>query len=183
MNGAHRTGMFVFVALLASLSCIVTSKWARASELPQFDRTLAVASFQSLGDGSDQDLLDRISRTFIIQEIKLLLEPEGIGVYDEPNIASATRTRSSAPLPPRFGPSSEHDYILHLDYSGERNVVFAIPRIEIVKSGETMSISSEEIVIDRTRWNVNYKSKSVFAELRDKYILDEMYLSVDMTIE
>lgn len=33
-------------------------------------------------------------------------------------------------------------------------------------------------VIDRTQWGVSYKSKSIFAELKDKFIHDEIVLSI-----
>ncbi len=38
---------------------------------------------------------------------------------------------------------------------------------------------SEEFVLDRTKWGVNYKSKSIFKELKDKFINDEFALKIE----
>ncbi len=43
-----------------------------------------------------------------------------------------------------------------------------------------VSAKSEEFVIDRTKWNVQYGSKSIFKDLKDKFIDDEMYLMIDV---
>jgi hypothetical protein len=42
-----------------------------------------------------------------------------------------------------------------------------------------VSATSEEFVLDRTQWNVNYGSKSIFKELKDKFIDDEFSLMID----
>jgi polyisoprenoid-binding protein YceI len=39
---------------------------------------------------------------------------------------------------------------------------------------------TDEIVLDRTRWEVNYKSKSVFANVKDSFIRDEMKIKLDI---
>ncbi|WP_378187047.1 YceI family protein [Aquimarina sp. W85] len=44
--------------------------------------------------------------------------------------------------------------------------------------GDTMSLTSEEFTINRTEWNVNYGSKSVFEGLGDKFINDDIKLKV-----
>ncbi|MBN2610072.1 MAG: YceI family protein [Bacteroidales bacterium] len=41
-----------------------------------------------------------------------------------------------------------------------------------------LSATTEKFVLDRTEWSVNYQSKKIFAELKDKFIHDEMELSV-----
>jgi polyisoprenoid-binding protein YceI len=43
-----------------------------------------------------------------------------------------------------------------------------------------VSATSEEFVLNRTLWNVNYGSKSIFKELKDKFIDDEFTLKLDM---
>ncbi len=43
-------------------------------------------------------------------------------------------------------------------------------------------IKTDEIVLDRTKWDVNYKSKSIFAGLADNYIHDEMYISIELAV-
>lgn len=47
-----------------------------------------------------------------------------------------------------------------------------------VKNG-VVSAKSEDFVLDRTKWNVNYGSKSIFKELKDKFIHDEFTLTID----
>jgi hypothetical protein len=49
-----------------------------------------------------------------------------------------------------------------------------------VKINEGMvSAVSEDITLDRTKWNVNYGSKSIFKELKDKFIHDEFTIKID----
>ncbi|MCX2839366.1 YceI family protein [Salinimicrobium sp. MT39] len=48
-------------------------------------------------------------------------------------------------------------------------------------NGETITLKSETFIIDRTNWGVNYGSKSVFDNLGDKFISDEMELTVNVT--
>ncbi len=43
-------------------------------------------------------------------------------------------------------------------------------------AGNTMTLKSEPFTIDRTEWGVNYGSKSVFDNLGDKFINDEIEL-------
>lgn len=48
-------------------------------------------------------------------------------------------------------------------------------------SGETITLTSEAFVIDRTDWGVNYGSKSVFDNLGDNFISDDMELTINVT--
>lgn len=48
-------------------------------------------------------------------------------------------------------------------------------------NGETITLKSETFIIDRTNWGVNYGSKSVFDNLGDKFISDEMELTINVT--
>jgi polyisoprenoid-binding protein YceI len=53
-----------------------------------------------------------------------------------------------------------------------------------VKIGEeTVSASSAPFVIDRTQWGVNYGSKSIFAELKDKFINDNIVLALNISFK
>ncbi|CAM4268860.1 YceI family protein [Gillisia hiemivivida] len=45
---------------------------------------------------------------------------------------------------------------------------------------DTMELTSEKFNIDRTKWNVNYGSKSVFDGLGDKFINDEIELMIEV---
>lgn len=58
-----------------------------------------------------------------------------------------------------------------------KNIAFPV---SISKDGETIMITSEEFTIDRTKWNVNYGSKSVFDGLGDKFINDDVALKINL---
>ncbi|MFD2698666.1 YceI family protein [Mesonia sediminis] len=45
-------------------------------------------------------------------------------------------------------------------------------------SENKLTLKSEPFTIDRTKWNVNYASKSVFDDLKDKFVNDEIELSL-----
>ncbi|MDT0556767.1 YceI family protein [Patiriisocius hiemis] len=47
-------------------------------------------------------------------------------------------------------------------------------------TGNEMSLLSEEFAIDRTKWDVNYGSKSVFDNLGDKFINDDMEIQIEL---
>lgn len=58
-----------------------------------------------------------------------------------------------------------------------KNVSFPVV---VITKGDVVTIKSETFEIDRTKWNVNYGSKSVFDNLGDKFIDDEMVLTVSV---
>ncbi|SDS03914.1 YceI family protein [Gramella sp. MAR_2010_147] len=58
-----------------------------------------------------------------------------------------------------------------------KNISFPV---NISNDGEMMEITSEEFTIDRTKWNVNYGSKSVFDGLGDKFINDDVTLKINL---
>ena len=47
-------------------------------------------------------------------------------------------------------------------------------------AGNTMTLKSEPFTIDRTEWGVNYGSKSVFDNLGDKFINDDIELEISI---
>lgn len=47
-------------------------------------------------------------------------------------------------------------------------------------SENSVSITSDRFIIDRTLWKVNYASKSVFTDLTDKFVNDEVELKVSV---
>lgn len=51
----------------------------------------------------------------------------------------------------------------------------------ILVDGNTVTLNSETFKINRTHWNVNYASKSVFDNLKDKFVEDEIELKVSIT--
>ena len=46
--------------------------------------------------------------------------------------------------------------------------------------GANMTLTSEPFTIDRTNWGVNYGSKSIFDNLGDKFISDDIQLTVKL---
>ena len=50
--------------------------------------------------------------------------------------------------------------------------------VTITNNGDMMTIQSEAFIIDRTQWGVNYGSKSIFDDLGDKFINDDMELKI-----
>lgn len=61
-----------------------------------------------------------------------------------------------------------------------RGVTKGISFKAVVKVNDgVVSAKSEEFVLDRTQWGVEYKSKSVFKDLKDKFINDEFSLMID----
>ena len=50
--------------------------------------------------------------------------------------------------------------------------------VTVTIEGDVMTIASEAFTIDRTKWNINYGSKSVFDNLGDKFINDDMELAI-----
>lgn len=52
-------------------------------------------------------------------------------------------------------------------------------KADVKVNGDVVTAKSEAFVLDRTEWNVNYGSKSVFKELQDKFIHDEFTLTID----
>ena len=47
-------------------------------------------------------------------------------------------------------------------------------------NGEVLHVKSETFKVDRSKWNVKYKSKSFFDDLADKFIYDDMEISFDL---
>ena len=64
----------------------------------------------------------------------------------------------------------------NLTMKGEtKNVEFPV---NIDLNGEEIILTSETFTIDRTKWNINFKSKSVFDSLGDNFINDEIELTI-----
>ncbi|PKD18189.1 lipid-binding protein [Salegentibacter salinarum] len=58
-----------------------------------------------------------------------------------------------------------------------KNVSFPV---NINQSDDSIEITSEEFTIDRTNWNVNFGSKSVFDGLGDNFVSDDITLKVNL---
>ena len=96
-------------------------------------------------------------------------------------------------------PEAVFEIVSISDYSGEAMEGGITPTHEVTGNlsmrGETKSISfpvmvkmedgmvmamTDEFSIDRTKWGVNFKSKSVFAEFKDDFINDMINLKLDV---
>lgn len=53
--------------------------------------------------------------------------------------------------------------------------------VSMSQDGETYTITSETFTIDRSKWNVQYGSKSFFDNLGDKFINDDIELQLNVT--
>ena len=56
-----------------------------------------------------------------------------------------------------------------------KNIEFPV---NVSLEGDKVILQSEKFVIDRTQWNINYGSKSIFKDLGDKFINDDVSLVV-----
>lgn len=59
----------------------------------------------------------------------------------------------------------------------KKNIEFPV---SYTVEGENMTLTSEPFTIDRTDWGVNYGSQSVFDDLGDKFISDDIELTVNL---
>ncbi|MCB4798928.1 YceI family protein [Neotamlana laminarinivorans] len=57
------------------------------------------------------------------------------------------------------------------------NVTFPVT---VTNTGDVLTLESETFTIDRTKWNVEYGSKSIFDNLGDKFINDDIELKVSL---
>ena len=53
--------------------------------------------------------------------------------------------------------------------------------VTVDQNGDALTITSETFTIDRSKWNVQYGSKSFFDNLGDKFINDEIELQINIT--
>lgn len=56
-----------------------------------------------------------------------------------------------------------------------KNIAFPVT---VTENGDMIEVSSETFAIDRTEWGVNYGSKSIFGDLGDKFINDNIELTI-----
>lgn len=52
--------------------------------------------------------------------------------------------------------------------------------VNITNEADVMKIESEPFTIDRTKWNVNYGSKSIFDDLGDRFINDDIEIKINI---
>ncbi|WP_299097880.1 YceI family protein [Winogradskyella sp.] len=66
----------------------------------------------------------------------------------------------------------------NLTMKGETNNI-SFP-VKTSVDGDTMTLTSETFTIDRSKWNIKYGSKSFFDDLGDKFINDDIELTVTL---
>jgi len=59
----------------------------------------------------------------------------------------------------------------------KHNISFAVT---VTENGDMMTITSDTFSIDRTKWNINYGSKSIFDDLGDKFVNDKIELTLTL---
>lgn len=53
-------------------------------------------------------------------------------------------------------------------------------KANIMTVGKMVKVSAPKFTIDRTQWNVTYGSKSIFDDLKDKFVNDEIGLQIEL---
>lgn len=66
-----------------------------------------------------------------------------------------------------------------LTIKGVKNVV-SFPANVIFNADKTVTATADKIVIDRTKYGIQFKSKSVFSNIGDNFIYDEFTLNVKL---
>jgi len=74
-----------------------------------------------------------------------------------------------------------HEITGNLTMRGETKSI-SFPAMVKIEDGMVMA-KTNEFAIDRTLWGVNFKSKKVFAELKDDFINDMINLKFDVTFD
>lgn len=59
----------------------------------------------------------------------------------------------------------------------KHNISFAVT---VTEKDDMLTITSDKFSIDRTKWNINYGSKSVFDDLGDKFVNDKIELTITL---
>lgn len=72
----------------------------------------------------------------------------------------------------------EYEITGNLTLRGVTKSITFPANIEI--SENNITAQSNEFSLDRTLWNVNFQSKKVFAELKDKFIHDDMHIKLNL---
>lgn len=82
---------------------------------------------------------------------------------------------------PESGITPTHIVTGNLTMRGETKSITFPAAIEV--SEKKVSVKTNEFSIDRTLWGVNFKSKKIFAELKDDFISDMINLKFDVTFD
>ena len=99
--------------------------------------------------------------------------------FDVPNHPEAVFEITGVQTLNDSGNENTHRLTGNLTMRGVTRSVAFDALIEI--EGDRIAASSEQFLIDRTAWGVNFQSRSVFADLVDRFILDDIALVINMT--
>jgi len=80
---------------------------------------------------------------------------------------------------PEGGIAPNYEITGNLTMRGETKSITIPAAISV--TGNEVAVVTNEFAIDRTLWGVNFKSKKVFAELKDDFINDMINLKFDVT--
>lgn len=59
----------------------------------------------------------------------------------------------------------------------KKNISFPV---SVSQEGDIMTLTSETFTINRTDWGINYKSKTIFGDLGDKFVNDDIELKITL---
>lgn len=93
-------------------------------------------------------------------------------------IASISEFSGNAP---EEGITPTHEITGNLTMRGETKSISFPAMVEM--DDDKIIAKTNEFAIDRTKWGVNFKSKSVFAEFKDDFINDMINLKFDVVFE
>jgi len=67
-----------------------------------------------------------------------------------------------------------------LEIKGVKNKIEFVSQITIGNNNKAVKLITDNFIIDRTKWGIEFMSKSVFDDLKDKFISDEIQLQVNL---
>ena len=78
---------------------------------------------------------------------------------------------------------SEGEYRLtgNLELRGVTKTIRFNSSVEI--ENDVLKASTPQLILDRTEWNIKAMSKSVFTDLKDRYVDDEMQIKINLVAE
>ena len=92
-------------------------------------------------------------------------------------IVSVKSVRSTAEV-------KDGEVVINSEVTGNLNIKGITKSItfpaRIILEKNLVTVTANPFSINRTSWGVNYQSKSIFAELKDKFIYDEIILSFNL---
>jgi len=107
-----------------------------------------------------------------------LKSPDFFDVAKYPTATFVITKVSKVPGTAAGGAKATHRLEGNLTIKGITKKIAFDASINVLKG--KLTASTESFTIDRTQWGVNYQSKSIFADLKDQFIYDDMTLSIEL---